>query len=812
MKSLLPLTLLFSLFFCEVTAQEEWNRGTKSLQAERVQNPPKIDGILNDEAWRNAPVARNFFMIDPGTSPERATHPTRVKFIYDDEAIYIGAYMKDNEPGRILREFTQRDIIGQSDFFLVDINTYNDGENHTRFVITSAGALADARMKGDSEDYSYNVVWQGEISFDEEGWYAEMKIPYSALRFPEKEMQLWSVQFARQIKHLNEVYTWNFVDKAVGKASHHQGLLTGIRDVNPPVRLSLYPYASAEADYFEGKTRSNLSAGMDIKYGISDAFTLDATLVPDFGQTAFDDVELNLSPFEQQFNENRAFFTEGTELFNKGGLFYSRRIGDTPTGFGNVQQQLLEDEVIVDNPEQAKLFNALKISGRTDSDLGIGFFNAITQKTVALLRDERNSYTREVVTEPFTNYNILVLDQQFNRNSSITLINTNVTREGNFRDGNVSGFLFDVFNRSNSFRFNGEAKMSNVNLISGNITGFATEFSVNRTKGNIRYYAGHSFANETYDINDLGLNFYNNYNNFSSGVSYQIFEPVRNFNELRVDLSVIHERRYKPDVETLSGAGLSFMASTRNRFYYGGGVDWLSESKDFFEPRVEGRFITYNENFGGNFWVSSDYRKKFAYDVRAGYQDYFDVNQHFWELSISPRYRFSNRITAIYELNFEQTNNRKSFVALSGKDIIFGNRDMQSIENKLTTTYNFNTRQAVDLSFRNFWSAARFYDEEFYRLQKNGNLEEETYTYSEANDPNANFNIWNLDLSYRWRFAPGSEAILLYRNSIFNLDDQSKITYSESLEKLFQEPTRHNLSLRIVYFLDYNSVKNVFKG
>jgi len=173
----------------------------KEFTALRITNPPKIDGLLNDEVWKNKPVATNFVMIDPGDgNPSRETHPTSVKVVYDDEAVYFAGYMKDNEPNRILRQFTQRDNIEQSDFFSVDINTYNDGENQTRFLITSAGTLADAKMTGNNEDYSYNVVWEGEITYDENGWYAEIKIPYAALRFPKKENKYGEFSFPEKFR------------------------------------------------------------------------------------------------------------------------------------------------------------------------------------------------------------------------------------------------------------------------------------------------------------------------------------------------------------------------------------------------------------------------------------------------------------------------------------------------------------------------------------------------------------------------------------------------------------------------------------
>ena len=140
----------------------------------------------------------------------------------------------------------------------------------------------------------------------------------------------------------------------------------------PPTRLSFYPFTSVNQEYFDGESETAFNAGMDIKYGINDSFTLDATLVPDFGQTKFDDVVLNLGPFEQVFSENRAFFTEGTELFNKGNLFYSRRIGNRPSEFYSAGDNLNENEEVSENPDNVKLLNSIKLSGRTKKGLGIG--------------------------------------------------------------------------------------------------------------------------------------------------------------------------------------------------------------------------------------------------------------------------------------------------------------------------------------------------------------------------------------------------------------------------------------------------------
>ena len=807
--------VLLIFLFCSVSsiAQNSQENTRKIYQTRFTNEPPKIDGILDDPTWENVPAAKNFVMLEPGDGdPIPESHQTEVKLLYDNEAIYIAAYLYEENPERILNQYTQRDNLEQAEFFLIDLNTYDDGQNQTRFIVTSTGTQADAKMNADSEDYSYNVVWDSDVSHDENGWYVELKIPYAALRFPEKQQQEWGLQFGRTITHLNETYTWNYVNKAIGTASQQTGLLRGIENIDPPVRLSFYPFTQASIDSYDGTNQTNFSAGMDLKYGINESFTLDVTLVPDFGQAAYDEIELNLGPFEQVFGENRAFFTEGTELFNKGDLFYSRRVGGLPVGFNLAQTQRIANEEIIENPEKVDVLNALKVSGRTANGLGIGVFNAITNKTEAILRDTITGNTRNVITEPLSNYNILVLDQRFNKNSSISLINTNVTRDGNFRDGNVTGFLFDLFTRSNSFNFSGEAKMSNVHLPGQNVSGFASELSAQRTKGNFRYGISHEFANQTYDINDLGINQTNNYNNFNWETSYQIFEPQGNLNSYRISIYGQHLRRYDPDMEVTTGAGGSVFAITRNRFAFGGEINVNNEFRDFFEPRVENRFITYPKLGQISAFISPDYRKTFACDVRAGYTEYFDSPYYEYNISIEPRLRLSTKFNLIYEFAFDYQNERPSFVSRQNRDIIFGSRDQKSLENSINASYNFDSRKAINLSFRNFWSTAKFGEDSFATLEADGSLLSTNYPITGSNDPDRNFNIWNLDLSYRWQFAPGSEAVLLYRNSIFNLDNQAEIGYLDSFNNLFAQPSRHNLSLRIVYFLDYNQVRDIFQS
>jgi len=615
------------LLACLFVATSFYSQEKKTLEATRISNPPKIDGILDDEVWQSLPAYGDFKMYQPGNEGVvAAEYGTEVKMAYDDKAVYIAAYMFDPDPDGILSQFSQRDeVFVQADHFAVALNTYNDGINETHFFVTSAGTIGDALATQSDFDFGYNVVFECKISKDDNGWYAEFKIPYNALRFPEIEVQDWSINFFRKITGLNETHSWNLIDNSVGRNSQYNGIVTGVRDINPPLRLTFYPFAQGVVTSFDGTTETDLSVGLDVKYGLSDSFTLDATLIPDFGQASFDAVRLNLGPFEQTFSENRPFFTEGVDLFNKGRIFFSRRIGGPPSV--DVEELLGENEEATDAPSKVNLLNAIKISGRTKGQLGIGFFNAITEKTYAKVRDTITGESRKVLVEPVSNYNIFVLDQQFHGNSSVSIINTNVMRSGSFRDANTTAFVFDIADKGNRFRSSGRAIVSNVFEMDGTKTGFQSELDIFRIKGKFRYRVGHDFANTTLDINDLGLNFRNNFNNFVAGISYRIFEPTKNFNNYNFSLTYRHRRLYRPDVQTGNNLNLNWFFSTVKRFAFGGSLGYNSENDDYFEPRVDGRFVTFNESLGGRIFVSTDFRKKFAVDVAVGYRNFFNDPQ-----------------------------------------------------------------------------------------------------------------------------------------------------------------------------------------
>ncbi len=825
--------LCFILLFSFLT----YSQDKKTLNIVRTNKAPKIDAILNDNAWENVDEAKDFTQFRPEMGvAEKAHQKTIVKITYDDNAIYVAAYLKD-KPENIQKQFTSRDNFGQSDFFGVVLNPNNDAQNDTEFFVFSSGTQADAIASPsieDGEDFGWNAVWDSAVKIVDDGWIVEMKIPYRALRFSNDDVQTWGLQFHRRFRIDNSQYSWNPIDRSKGNIGIYHGELTGIKNIKPPTRLSFYPFVSGISTSFDGEHETDLNVGLDVKYGITENFTLDATLIPDFSQAAFDNVTLNLGPFEQTFSEQRQFFKEGVDLFNKGDLFFSRRIGSSPIEQESIEDELISNnninEEIIDNPSTVKTLNAVKISGRTKKGLGVGFFNAVTEKTEARIKtteyvrdqttqtitDSIISY-RNRVTESLANYNILVIDQQFNGNSSVSLINTNVTRNGSFRDANVTGLLADISNKRNTYNVRGQVKMSNVNLREGNSTGLSSFFMIRKTHGKFRYSFDHSFADEEYDINDLGLNNRNNFNNFGADASYQIFEPTEKLNSFRINTWVNYRRLYNPSTFTGTNFGIRFNAQTKKLMWFGARINFEpGRQYDYFEPRdfENKRFFIYKNVGFISTWLETNQNKTFSIETSIGTFTLFDKERDLFGYSfeIEPTLRLNDKFRISYELEYENNKGSRGFVDNINDDIIFGERDVVSIENGLSGAYNFNPLHALSLTFRNFWSTVN-YDYDLFALESDGRLStSDGYnTDSLEESPNINFNTWNLDLRYSWQFAPGSQLTALYRNSLFNSDSASTDDYFNSLSTLFDQPIQHVFSLKLQYFIDYNNLKNVFK-
>ena len=801
----LPLFLLaFQFSFSQLKIDR------KNISTTRVSTPPKIDGVLNDNAWKNAELIKDFVVFRPDNGKKVPSEfSTEVKVIYNDDAIYISAMMFDPNPEKIPMQFATRDNFSQADFFLVTINPNDDGQNPFEFVVQSTGNQGDSKVSNGREDFNWSAVWESAAKINDKGWAVEMKIPYAALRFANSQVQHWGFNFHRRLERLNEQHTWTHIDNAIGKWTQHDGLIKNFKNIKPPTRLGLYPYASAISDSYNGTTENDWNVGLDLKYGLSENFTLDATLIPDFSQAGFDNVELNLGPFEQQFAEQRQFFTEGTELFNKGRLFYSRRIGSRPIDQFNVSGQLNPNEEIIDYPEKVTMLNAIKVSGRTKSGLGIGFFNAITDKTEATIIDNTTGNTRKAITNPFSNYNILVLDKQFNQNSSVTLINTNVTRNGDFRDANTTGLLWHIESKNSKYNFDGSVKMSAIfDDVTNPNKGYTFDASFGKNAGSWSWKIGYNFEDENFNPNDLGILFSNNERMIYGSAGYRTLKPKGIFN--RFSFNLFNNFQYQHHTGEYTGfqSNLNFNAETKNRLSFGSNLSYATVRKDFNEPRqgnTSGVYFSRPERFSANAWVSTNRQKKFSTNLRMGFSSYMNDPKSNFDFGINPNYRFSNQFSLQYDLLYYQTKNDIGFVNNVGNDIVFGQRDRKSYTNSFTGRYNFSTKSSLSLSLRHYWSSVD-YSNSYFTLNTDGSLSSTIYN----NGSDVNFNSWNLDLNYIWQFAPGSQLIALYRNAIMSQNSNSNLDFFKNLDNLFQQPNQNVVSLRLVYYIDYNKLKKIF--
>jgi len=797
---------LFTLLLFSANIQSQVNDTIqrKTITISKTSEAPRIDGILDDEAWSNAPIADGFIERQPVNGrPIPDSLKTEVKIVYDDLGIYFGATMYDPNPDLIPRELTERDQIGNQDFFFILLNGYNDRQQSLQFIVTSAGVQYDAKMTIEGEDNSWNAVWYSAVSINEDNWVAEIFIPYSELRFPDKDVQVWGLNMEREFRRERTRYSWSHIDNTRGSFSIYDGEIYGIKNIKTPVRLSLQPYLSTYVNSFDGQSEVVFNGGMDLKYGLNDAFTLDMVLIPDFGQTKFDETVLNLSAFEVQYAEQRPFFTEGTELFSKGGLFYSRRVGGSPTKFPFLE----ENEEIKSYPTRIDLLNAAKISGRTSGGLGIGFFNAITKNTYATIENTETEQTRRELVEPLANYNVLVLDQRFGENNSVSLINTNVLREGSFRDANATAILLDLTNKSNTFRYYSYLKSSWV-ITDNTKFGNAGRAQVSNISGKHRYTTSVNFRTKDYDINDLGFSSNTNFINYYGYYGYRILQPKGAFNNINLNFNLSHSRRLEPDLYSTFNFNFNSNFTTKNFFAFGGGFETTPlGTSDIYEPRTEGRYVKQPAYYNPWIWISTDYRNRFALDLNLEIIGYDERKRDIKSFRVSPRFRFSDKWKAIASSRVSISSNEQGFVARQLDNIIFGQRDRNTIITSLESQYIFNNTMATSLSFRHYFSEVEYH--QFYTLENNGELTSNT-TYQNQHD--TTYNSWNLDLRFTWWFAPGSQLTFLYRNSIDSFFRESGLGFTENFDNLFEQPQLHSFSVRISYFLDYNrTIRPIFK-
>ncbi len=791
------ITFLFFLFIFSV--QLYAGVTPKTYTTQRLQIAIKIDGILDDEAWKNIPLADGFVQLDP-VEGESTSQRTEVRLAYDNTAIYVGAMMYDTSPDSILHELGLRDESDNlnADYFKAAFDTYNNRQDGYVFQVSASGVQSDLKQT----DNTYDGVWESAVHIGKDGWSVEIKIPYSAIRFPKKTEQTWALQFARLIRRNREYDQWTLTPKKSNNRILYWGTLNGISNIEEPLRLSITPYLSLygeRAPHFDESDNTKLldyqntssySGGADLKYGIDERFTLDMTLLPDFSQVQSDNKVKNLSAFETVYNENRPFFKEAVDLFSKGNLFYSRRI------------------------KSDHLKNAIKISGRTDKGLGIGFFNAINSAVYFTEEDG----TKDLIS-PLTNSNIIVFDQNLPHNSDVFFINTNVMREGSARDANVTSGQASYETKNHYLRFTGGYSLSQVftndvqengSILKNTSQGNLYSLNIDKVSGDILGGVYYEVADQRYDKNDIGRNFYRDYVSDGLYMNYNKNNPFwKIFKYGQAGLNVNHNLRQRNGAFTSMDISAFIFGLFTNNYTVNLSIGGNPlKGKDYYEPRIPGRYYTTPKAIYGSLNASTNYNKAIAFDYGGRFTNISSINNHSIGYYINPIIRLSDKWSLKITHYWDEYINDRGFANYDENfNSIFGRRNIVTIENTLTSRYLFKNDMAVSMTVRHYWSRGCY--KQYYDLLENGSLAlNDTY----AGDNNFNTNFFNVDLVYSWQFSPGSSFLITYKNQIVRdpypvKPEELDYGYNRNLDLAFKYAETNSISLKVLYYLDYQYFK-----
>ncbi len=783
----------------------------KELPAARTVETIKIDGFLNEEAWKTAPVAKDFIEMRPVFgNPENENSKTEVYILYDNNSVYIAGYCHETSTDSISKELVGRDRVGTNDFVGIIFDTYNDKINGSGFYVTPLGEQFDSKYSNvGNEDGSWDAVWYSATQITGKGWTFEMRIPYSALRFS-KNTSTWGLNITRRRNKSGRQYTWNPVDPKVNGFVNQSGLWTGISKIEPPLRLSFSPYLSGNVNHFPynkpavNNTTYAINGGMDVKYGINQNFTLDVTLVPDFGQVPSDKKVLNLTPYEVRYSENRPFFTEGTELFSKGNLFYSRRVGSQPLHKYDVFNNIDSNEVITNNPSESKLINATKFSGRTEKGLGIGIFNAITKPMYAEIQNNITGDKRKYKTSSLTNYNILVLDQTLKNNSSISLVNTNVWRSGPDYDANVTAAMFDLYNKGSKYNFFGQATVSQKVSNQQNIVGYAHTVGFGKTGGNFNFNLIQQLEDNKFDKNDLGILYNNNSLEHGMSMSYKFLKPTKWYYNLSLGFDNSLAHRFTDGAYQSFGSGLEGNVKLKNLWQVGSSINYQLAGNDFYEPRVAGKYFKTSPSFSFQTYFSTNSAKKYYTDFSISNNFSKLFNGYRYYLGWGQRFKFSDKFSVSTNFSYSNDKNDVGFAGINSlnNNIIFSRRLRKTAENNVDLKYNFSNKSGITLEARHYWSQVS--SKQFYNLKEDGTLENQN---SFTANRDYNVNLFNVDMLYTWQFAPGSFLNIAWKNQIIGEGNNIEYGYFKNLTRTFGLDQNNNLSLKLLFYFDYLNLK-----
>jgi mRNA-degrading endonuclease RelE of RelBE toxin-antitoxin system len=661
---------------------------------------PVIDGRFDDPAWAKVEWAGDFVQRDPyeGKAP---TQPTAFKILYDDKNIYVAIRAYDNEPDKVVRRLARRDTV-DGDWVEIQLDSYHDHLTAFSFMVNAAGVKSDMFLSsdGNTEDSDWNPIWDVATALDAEGWTAELKIPFSQVRYAGGTQSVWGIQVQRKFFRAQETSFWQFIPRDASGWVHCFGELQGLEGLRPQRQVELTPYSVGRAQTFRPEpgnpfrtgNRSSLFGGLDGKVGVTSDLTMDFTINPDFGQVEADPSVVNLTAFETYYEEKRPFFIEGRNIlsfkfmggdgdFSQDNLFYSRRIGRYP-------QRELETQSgeYVDMPENTRIIGAFKLTGKTRSGVSIGVIDAVTAAEYADL--SFSGLDRREPVEPFTNYLGLRFQKDYRRGD--TVVGGMITAVNRNLNGNELDFLhreayaggFDIShswkNRTYTLSFKTafslvrgseeailqtqlsslhhfqrpDADYVKVDPTRRSLGGHAGTLTFDKSgSGHLSLSTGVTWRSPGFEINDMGYTHYADVAMQYFWAGYRIWKPFSIFREVQVNFNEWIGANFGGQ-RTFTGGNVNFWGIFKNYWQFGFGInrqfpylsDWTLRGGPSF--RTEG---------GWNYWgqVRSDTRRKLQYSLMGGiYQgDLHSMIDR--SLSVGVTYQASNALALTLSPQFE---------------------------------------------------------------------------------------------------------------------------------------------------------------
>ncbi|MBK8721513.1 MAG: carbohydrate binding family 9 domain-containing protein [Saprospiraceae bacterium] len=782
MCNFLKRLTFIAILFASISLFAQNSAINKELSITKTVASIDIDGVLDEKDWQNASTANNFSNYFPDPR-EISAQTTTVKVLNDHEGIYIGAVMNDADPKLILKELTQRDEVGNTDWFSVLIDTYQDGIHAVEFKVTASGIQIDSKVTNTSNfDPKWNAVWKSAVKITKDGWVCEMMIPYAALRYKTKPNQNWNINFFRAIGRTGELSSWNPIQPAISGIVNQSGILSNIsiEQSRPRIHLNPYLYSTSKKQTIanESEKVTNLAIGGDVKFGINSAFTVDMNLMPDVGIEIKEDI-LKFVPFGKDFKGTSYFNSESSDNNNNKNIFFDY-IGDN--------YYLIENRIpgiiIESNPKFSRLINAVNINGRFNNGLGVNIFNSITDVSEARVVNLSTLKTEIKGVYSMANYNSISVDQNLKNNSSISIFNNNLKRGGNNSDFNSTGLKFNLNSKKNMYSLFGLANLSN-----------------SKTNNTIDYFESYNLGiakisgNWTWQSNYL---IDNNLFNFqkNSNIKYEYLFNEVSFTDYTPKINV---NRWSASIAALLGIDNWFsrnkIAASFNvltKFYWNISLRYSMSPFELSSLNLTNISKYKNNDFSVE--IISDIRKKIYIKYEFLMRNYKnEYKSKDIELKVNPHFQVNNRLSFDYNFYLYIYSNylEYKYVVVDFKDLNYIELNKKEEYNQvLKVKYTINKNLNFQLYFKN--NINFLTPIQSFNYASNGELKPNNQ-FALKNDK-SNFNDIGLNLFYR--FAPGSDLTINYQHMI---NDFGLIFKSNVLNQ--------NLNLKISYWLDYQSVR-----